>query len=381
MAGLKIYACSGIGDTQEMQYWSDNTNIAANTQAVNTLLSLINLTYAEATCLRIPEYEKIEKLNKIDLYTVCLQAAYKYKDEPIELHHAGEVIGAMVHDGLFKNDTLNLKKRDTYLDSLLEAVEQRMHQEDGELVTDAAFMVWYFDNVEIRNKVGLTKAEQKRGQEALQESICGIGETDGWEKNTSISDYLLNASDYFLYLFFTDEQVKNLSYAIKVKRRTQYGTYDFCKSVFTKLYGSEEAMLNIIRTGIIQESGDTPENLCQAIYEAEMDSKDDKPIGVISEATLAALELALQIIVYVVAGLGVLAEIIKAILNYCQRVKEARYEALNNEIIAGGAPSTDDLENQKIVEEFKVEQRMEKIKKWFAPIGLGLVGLYLIFKK
>ena len=378
MAGLKIYACSGIGDTQEMQYWSDNTNIAANTQAVNTLLSLINLTYAEATCLRISDKEKIEKLNKIDLYTVCLQAAYKYKDDPVELHHAGVVIGSMVRSGAFNYNNLNLKKRDTHLDILLETAEDAMPRY-SEVVSDPEFMAWYFDHVEVRNKVGLTKAEQKRGQEALNEiAVSGIGEADGWEKDASISEYLLNASDYFLYLFFTDEQLKDLSYAITTKRRIQYSMYDFCKSVFTKLYGSEDEMLNIIRTGIIQESGDTPENLCRAIYDAETDSDS---IGDISAATLAALELALQILIYVVAGLGVIAEIIKAVLNYCQRVKEAKYEALTNELITGGAPSTDDLENQKLVEEFKAEQRMAKIKKWIAPIGLGLVGLYLIFKK
>ena len=371
MAGLKIYACSGIGKTEDIRYWSDNTDIAANTQAVNTLLSLINLTYAEATCLRIPESEKIEKLNKIDLYTVCLQAVYKYKDDPVELHHAGEVIGTMVHNGAFNYNSLNLKKRDTHLDVLLDAADGAM-ESDIELVTDAAFMQWYFDNVEVRNKVGLTKAEQKRGQEALNEiAVSGIGEADGWEKDASISEYLLNASDYFLYIFLTDEQLKGLSYMITAKRRTQYSIYDFCKSVFTKLYGSEDAMLNIIRTGIIQESGDTPENLCAQLCEIEA---KDKGIGF-------SWGIFIAVLVAIAPIIGYLVDLITGVLTYCQRVKEARYEALNDEIIAGGAPSTDDLENQKIIEEYKAEQRMAQVKKWFAPIAIGLAGLYLIFKK
>lgn len=375
MAGLKIYACSGIGETEDIRYWSDNTDIAANTQAVNTLLSLINLTYAEATCLRIPESEKIDKLNKIDLYTVSLQAAYKYKDDPVALHRAGEIIGTMVKEGLFNSKTLNLKKRDTNLDEMLQIAADMMQQDRSELHPDDEFMAWYFDYVEIRNKVGLTKAQQSRGQEVLQEaSVSGIGANNkNWEEDVNISDYLLNASDYFLYLFLTDEQVKNLSYAIKVKRRTQYSIYNFCKAVFTKLYGSEDAMLNIIRTGIIQESGDTPENLCAQLCEIEAENKS---IGFVwTEAAVIAL------ISGIIAFLGLAVECIKAVLNYSQRVKEARYEALNDEIIAGGAPSTDDLENQKIIEEYKAEQRMAQVKKWFVPITIGLVGLYLIFKK
>lgn len=379
MAGLKIYACSGIGDTQEMQYWSDNTNVASNTQAVNTLLSLINLTYTEATCLKISDTEKIEKLNKIDLYTVCLNAAYTYKDNPVELHQAGEVIGTMVKDGLFNSKTLNLKKRDTHLDEMLQIAADMMQRDRSELHPDEEFMAWYFDHVEIRNKVGLTKAQQKRGQEVLQEaSVNGIGANDDWKEDASISEYLLNASDYFLYIFLTDEQVKDLSYVIKTKRNTQYEYYNFCKSVFTDMYGSEDEMRNIIRTGIIQESGDTPENLCAALYEAEMDAK---PISNIPIAVMAEIELVIKLLIVIVSILSAITAIIKVILEYCARVKEAQYAAMDSALTAGGAPSADDLENQKLVEEYKAEQQRERIKKWIAPIGLGLVGLYLIFKK
>ena len=51
---LKIYACSGIGESAEPQqkmwdYWTDNTDCVSNTQAVNTLIALINRNYIEVT--------------------------------------------------------------------------------------------------------------------------------------------------------------------------------------------------------------------------------------------------------------------------------------------------------------------------------------------
>ena len=51
---LKIYACSGIGETDKKTsaYWTDGTNSVSNTQAVNTLLAKINLAWAEYTNMR-----------------------------------------------------------------------------------------------------------------------------------------------------------------------------------------------------------------------------------------------------------------------------------------------------------------------------------------
>ena len=72
---LKIYACSGIGDTGESRifdYWTDNTQTVSNTQAVNTLLALINMRVAEVGSLSLTQDEQAECLNDIDLYAISL---------------------------------------------------------------------------------------------------------------------------------------------------------------------------------------------------------------------------------------------------------------------------------------------------------------------
>lgn len=382
MAGLKIYACSGIGNTQgDMRYWSDNTDIAANTQAVNSLLSRINLTYAEATCLGISDNEKIAKLNKIDLYTVCLQAAYRYEDDPVELHQAGEIIGGMVHEGLFNNVSLNIKKRDTHLDKLLQIADDRMQsydlmkQADTLPTTDPEFMQWYFDTVELRNKVGLTKKQRLAGKEALQEvAVKGIGVTDGWKEDASVSDYLLNASDYFLYLFFTEDQINEMPYQYKVKRRFQKQVYNNCKGVFTKLYGTEDEMLNIIRTGIIANDGGQPEDICAELY--RIDGKGEKAVGVVWTAPLIVALL------FAIGGLlASLVKLVEGIINYCIRTDEARYAAVDQSLIGDNAPSANDIESQRAIDEYKAQKAREQMKSWIAPIAIGLAGFYLLFKK
>lgn len=382
MAGLKIYACSGIGNTQgDMRYWSDNTDIAANTQAVNSLLSRINLIYVEATCLGISDNEKIAKLNKIDLYTVCLQAAYQYKDDLVELHQAGEIIGGMVHEGLFNNVSLNIKKRDTHLDKLLQIADDRMQsydlmKQEGALPTaDPEFMQWYFDTVELRNKVGLTKKQRLAGKEALQEAaVKGIGVTDGWKEDASVSDYLLNASDYFLYLFFTEDQINEMPYQYKVKRRFQKQVYNNCKGVFTKLYGTEDEMLYIIRTGIIANNGGQPEDICTELY--KIDGKGEKPVGVVWTAPLIVALL------FAIGGLlATLVELVKSIVNYCVKTDEAKYQTMQEDLYKDNAPSYHDVENEQALREYEEERDKARIKRWFTPIALGLVGFYLLFKK
>ena len=119
---LKIYACSGIGDAQqsgEYQYWLDDTDTLENTQAVNSLLIKINGEWIKATCYRnLSKAKRLQALNLVDLYVVCLDAAKKYANNPDMLHKAGLVIGAMSSEGLFSCDSLNMNERDEYLDYL-----------------------------------------------------------------------------------------------------------------------------------------------------------------------------------------------------------------------------------------------------------------------
>lgn len=374
---LKIYACSGIGKQDDyVQYWSDNTNVATNTQAVNTLLSYINLRYAEIMRLQLSDEERLNKLNQIDIATVCLHAADVYTKQPLELHRAGCAIATMIKKGVFDSDITDLNQRDKDLDEILDMFDTMMQDQ---FVEDAnsEFLFWYFNKVEVRDKKGFTKAQVAAGEEVLNSvrSINGIGVNEAWRNNASISDCLINSADYYMYLFFTEEQLNNLPYQYKVKKRYQQRVYNNCKGVFTKLYGTEDEMMQIIRTGIISIHGAEPEAVCDGLYEIDRLDKDNKGVGEIvwTAALIVSLLFAIGYI------LGYIVELIKACLNYALKTDQARYQAMQEDLIADNAPSPDDIQSQEAIAEWKQYQQKEQAKSLITP-GLILGGIMMLFK-
>lgn len=372
---LKIYACSGIGKQDDyVQYWSDNTNVATNTQAVNTLLSYINLRYAEITRLQLSEEERLNKLNQIDIATVCLHAADVYTKQPLELHRAGCAIATMIKKGVFDSNIMDLNQRDKNLDEILDMFDTMMQDQFAE-DANSEFLSWYFDKVETRDKRGFTKEQVKAGEDVLNSvrSISGIGVNEAWRNDASISDCLINSSDYYLYLFFTEEQLNNLPYQYKVKKRYQQRVYNNCKGVFTKLYGTEDEMMQIIRTGIISIHGLTPEEECNGLYEIDRLDKENRGVGFNWTIFIVVLGL-------IISFIEVITKLIKACLDYALKTDQARYQAMQEDLIADNAPSPDDVESQEALNEWKREQQKEQVKSLIKP-GLILGGIMMLFNR
>ena len=212
---LKIYACSGLGENESgtYQYWLDNTKTVSNTQAANKLIALINLKYVQATRQTgLTPIQRSELLDEVDILCVCLYYANDYKGKPDSLHHAGEVIGAMVEKGMFKFNSVNSKERDEHLDELLDKMESLM-SEDMNAPKD--FIQWWKTEIEDSEKVGMSVEEQEKITNAL-ETAKPVGTTDKTIfDDPDIGKYMSDAGTYFLYTYFTKEQLEDIQSIFK----------------------------------------------------------------------------------------------------------------------------------------------------------------------
>lgn len=361
---LKIYACSGIGAAQAekpVAYWTDNTKTISNTQAVNSLLAMINGDYIKYSRLRgLTKANKIELLNEIDLLTVCLDAAQRYSGKPEKLHNAGLIIGEMIQNGLFDFDSLDENKRDNNLDELIDAAHA-LYGEEPKIEVSKEFMAWWSETVEKRDKVGLTEQQQSTIEEAAKQ-IKGIGAADdAWMKNADLAEYLTKGGTYFLYCYFTEAQLKKLPAVFRKKAAVQMRTYNYCKALFVTVYGDEAAMQEIIRASIIDQYGETAEQVCATI------ANTGKISGIGAAAAPVVLGAA-DIVAIVTAVLGLVGTIIAAVIAYCKEVGVAKYAAIDKEAAQAATPNPDDFDGLNV---------SSKTTSWLplAAIGIGLLFL------
>lgn len=349
---LKIYACSGIGSTgaekKRVGYWLDNTSTLSNTQAVNTLLARINEKYITATRLAgISAEDKIALLNDVDLLQVALEAAKRFKGSDEELRHAGEVICEMWKQGAFTFDTLDTRAREDHLDELLGKFDEAVSDTTPVQNVDQAFMDWWQSTVVVRNKVSLNFGQEQQARKALKEGaakirekveeIKGIGKVDWsqyegelWMENDDLATFLTDGANYFLYTYFTDEQIKQLPSVFRTKRIGQKTIYNYCKQMYVDVYGTEEDMQRIIRTGIIKELECTPEEYCEQVLSG--DRKPIEGIGFLFGAATAAAGIKMLIeLLAVIATL--LVGIVTAICDCIARTNIAKYGAIDRQAI------------------------------------------------
>lgn len=358
---LKIYACSGIGENAESQenlwdYWTDNTNAVSNTQAVNTLIVLINRNYIEITRLAgMTREDKIANLNDIDVYVLCLHAAQHCAQHYKKLEKAGAVIGDMLLNGAFNIQSLNAVERDANLDSLFDKFEE-MYNGDHELAENPEFKAWFKENVVDRNKVGLSSAAQETVKKSLKITKNGIS-GDDWKENEDLGKYLSDGSTYFLYTYFTKDQLAKLPRVFTNKKDKQIATYQYCRKLFVDIYGSEEEMQEIIATGIINRFGDTPENICADIVAGKREAD--------------SIGLAPSVIVAIIGLVGtVLTTLITKICETVAKKNNDKYASINQAAVEASMPTEDDYEWK--------QQTTKAGGSWWTYLLLGGAALGLI---
>lgn len=343
---LKIYACSGIGSTDQSKpfvYYTDGTSTVSNTQAVNTILARINALYIEANMLRgLSNEKRLDLLCEVDAYSVALEAAKRYAGDNDQLYRAGQVIDLMIHDGLFEYDSTDDNKRNEHLDELITKFYELMN--DGQPIANEnpTFAIWWNENIIARDRVGLDKESQEATKKALKKAVSGIkgiGTIDpNWQNDPNISNYLLNASEYFLYRYLSDAQIAKLPKIFQVKRNYQNRIYNYCKAYFVNIYGSESEMQSIIRAGIIKEFGNTPEQVCEVIVKT---GKKPEQVG---EIVVSAVLGAAEIIKIITICAAVVIAIVGAICDCIYKSNVAKYASMERSVIDSGVPDKTDYE-------------------------------------
>lgn len=371
---LKIYACSGVGDSSEQEqpktlgFWTDGTNTVSNTKAVNTLLVKINNNRIRAFRLQgISEQEKIHCLNNIDFLVVALDAARKFAKDKEALYRAGAVISQMYTDGKFSLDSIN--DRELHLDELLNYANSEFSSSDAVEFTDPEILNWWITNVMDQNEVVLNFGQQQVVRKALKiaaEKVSSVGAADeSWKDDPDLFKYLNKGSEYFLYLYFTDKQLEKLPAVFKEKKRKQLRTYNYCKALFVDNYGTEQDMKDIIYYGIMDYFGVEPETVCDEICRGE------RPIGFVflglagAGAIKAFLEF-LTILATVVVG------IITAVCSMVAQTNIAKYGSLDKQIVESSVPDESDYDG------LNFGGGSTKKSNWLIWAAAGIAAIFLL---
>ena len=372
---LKIYACSGIDDEQKQEsglqkFWTDGYKVLNNTQAANTILVQINLLRSELQKLPLTDEERIERYNAIDLYTVCLHFVRQWSDDGPKLGMVGAAIGELLKLKAFDNTTLSIREREDAINNIIARVNEMLDTQRS-FKKNEAFSEWWKKNVMERTKVGFDDKQRKAIRETMAKAVEGIGAVDeSWKQNAELSDYLLNGSEYFLYLYFTPEQLNKLPRVFRKKAEKQQATFDYCKALFVDVYGSEEEMKDIIRTGIINYFGQTPENVCDAIARGEV----VQPVGFAFLGLVGAAAVK-AFISFLGSILTFVAAVITSICKMVADIKTAEYQAINEELIESSTPAEDDYDGYN----FKEMLGGGSSSSWL-PLAALAIGAVLLFK-
>lgn len=330
---LKIYACSGLNDVTEkgaFNYWTDGTRTLDNTQAANTIIAKINLDLAQLEHLRtLTDEQKIWLIQEINVYTVCLYFVRQYESDPSMLQKAGFAIGAILKNVDWSNDYTDAKDAEEEANYLIACVQELLDNGVSFEKNDD-FAAWWKYNVLDRNKVGFGEEKRKTIRKAMTKAVEGIGEVDpSWQDDPDLGKYLTKSSEYFLYCYFTEEQLSKLPVTFRRKKKTQIFTYNYCKDLFVGTYGSEQDMQDIIRAGIIGYFNATPEDVCKDIVSGKRE----------------AVGIPTAVIVAIVGGIFALVQaVILKLLDMAKETKVAEHQRIDQQALSQATPNEDDFD-------------------------------------
>ena len=339
---LSIYACSGIGDPEgrtintSYDYWTDNTDAISNTQSVNTLLARINENAIEVLYLPLQPDEKIVRLNAIDFQSTILYYLNQYEKRPEQLVQLKYAVGKAFDDGLFEYASLSNTDRDLHLDDVIAKVG--LYMDDENLPEPSqVFSKWWDTTIASRNKCVFTPKQQADVRNVLNDGKIGATDYSG---NKELASYLNNAAEYFLYTYADDKQIAKLPLVFKKKRAIQRQVYTYCKNMYVGIYGSENDMKRVIRSGIIKTLGCTPEKAIESTVITY--NQDVSGIGVIAEATLTAIKLVLEIVSIIASIMGMVYMVVKSICDAVAAVEATKQKQIDQDLIAAGNPNPED---------------------------------------
>lgn len=187
-------------------------------------------------------------------------------------------------------------------------------------------------------------------------------EDSGWTRNETLRKYLGTAAnggcaDYFLYIFIPDSEIGHYTSTIYRKRIQQQKTYLYVRELFVSHnYGTEDEMLEILRSGIEKTYGVPVETVLSGIRNGNVEA-----VGLpLTSAAIAAI---------VTAVCGVVTAVIAGVIQYAMAVKVAKYTAPTYEEVYDSAPDGNDFFGDN-----------KKKLGWAAAIIGGAVAIGLAIK-
>lgn len=325
---LKIYACSGFQAGKEFKYlMPDNTRTVDNTQVVNMMLNNINLARTEIAYLTMPQKDVIARYNLIDLCEIIRNAAERYAKDEKEMYAAGEAITIMLDNGLFECNSTDEAERAGHLDKLFEAFDTIVSE--GGTVEDGERMVWWKKEVMPYCKVGLDKKQRRIVTNVLEKKIAVSGTAQG-----DLAEHIDKAGTYFLYTYFTEEQLQKLPRYFRSKAKGQKRIYEYDKALFNVTYGNgTQSFEQAVRASIIKQFGATPESVCADIVAGK---RNKEGVG-----------LAISVILAIISGIvAVLTALIKGICQAVADINIAKYKAVDPKDVPLYVPEGEDLEGE-----------------------------------
>lgn len=304
MSNLNIYKVSGtakVGYTGKVYYWLAKTNDLSNTRAMNYVLSELNLAN---TLLSVEDdvNERIELMNKIDLYTVILEGLFLCKDSTaVSVEGVGTVISNMVLNGAFNSDTDDIVIRTDNLDAIIIDFINKVNNIPSNLDTDAEFDVWYQAAIVDEDYNDTPEYVLKNYQE-----VAKIGASD--DGAMSITQKSSDAGPAFLYMFMTEKQINSCNDTIKKRYNQEIKNWQWETKILRGSM-SAETLYNIYKNGCTLHYGMKPEKKIQELFEYNA-ANGGKKIGDPMSAT--------AIISLVVTIVSVLISLVYLILDVYQ---------------------------------------------------------------
>lgn len=357
---LNVYKCSGIGRVDDVensryQYYTGLTCEATNTVAFNFLLSEVNLRIVEYELAPIKE-EQISLLNDLDLLAVSLEGLMMLKEHPnkYDIILIGSVICQMITDGLFEADFTDDQRRSDNLDILIGKFKGRL--EDAELTEfNGSFADWWNEKIVAYNYNEVTDAQVNRFISAF-ETEDKTGAVTVAQQQT-LADKIIEAGDGFLYMFIPEDEVKKYNSVVRYKRRGEWNeNFEYIKKTTYGMY-NDEAIINMLRLGIMQNNKMTPETLLKDLFD-----KGEK---------VGSIEVVLMWVQVIAAIVSILTSLFALIMS----IYQVSYEVPDN--YDGYAPAGEDL--GELMEQERTNALEEKSSSWILPVVL--IALLLFFTK
>lgn len=259
MNGTNIYYLSGIpkrksiGNTDisidellnRMQVWTGDDNPEIITPGKYWLYTEFDL-YTELYNIATSLSDKIAALNRISIISALLWAYNEVNGATEAFQYQATVICGLIAEGYFNSSTTDLNKRSEEFNGITAVIKEKTAAQLTPAIYDP---IWY-------DLIDENILQQNNPVSVPQ--VTGIGNIIEDLNGTTAANKIKAGAMYHLFQFVPDNEVANYPASLARKRDVQTRTFTFIHK--TDPWHNEASVRNLIRSGIIAQTGMTPEN-------------------------------------------------------------------------------------------------------------------------